>query len=144
VRDHGLGNAEGTELAPLQHAHQRLLHGGIEGSHYPFRYPGDLQTDQDSQFTSAEFTGVRAGHKIQISMDGRGRCHDNIFVERLWWTVKHEWIYLRPCDTGIKQRKSLAECFDCYNRRRPHQSLGWKTPDETYSGTLAEAQPLAA
>ena len=73
-------------------------------------------------------------HKIKISMDGRGRCHDNIFVERLWWTVKHEWVYQRLCDDGIEQRKSLAECFDWYNRRRPHQSLGWRTPDETHSG----------
>ncbi len=109
-----------------------------------FGTPEIFNTDQGSQFTSAEFTGVLAEHKIRISMDGRGRCHDNIFVERLWWTVKHEWVYLRPCDTGIKQRESLAECFDWSNRRRPHQSLGWKTPDETYFGALAKAQPLVA
>ena len=106
--------------------------------------PGIFNTDQGSQFTSAEFTGVLAEHKVEISMDGRGRCHDNIFVERLWWTVKHEWVHLRPCDTGVEQRKSLADCFDWYNCQRPHQSLGRKTPDETYFGTLADAQPLAA
>jgi len=106
--------------------------------------PEIFNTDQGSQFTSAEFTGVLKEHKIQISMDGRGRCHDNIFVERLWWTVKHEWVYLRPCDNGIEQQKSLAQCFDWYNRRRPHQSLGWQTPDETYFGALADVQPLAA
>ena len=106
--------------------------------------PEIFNTDQGSQFTSAEFAGVLAEHKIRISMDGRGRCHDNIFVERLWWTVKHEWVYLRPCDNGIEQRKSLADCFDWYNRRRPHQSLGWKTPDETYFDALAEAQPMRA
>jgi putative transposase len=63
-------------------------------------------------------------------MDGRGRCHDNIFVERLWWTVKHEWVYLRPAANGIEQRRSLAEFFDWYNLRRPHQALGWRMPDE--------------
>jgi putative transposase len=106
--------------------------------------PEIFNTDQGSQFTSAEFTDVLKAHKIQISMDGRGRCHDNIFVERLWWTVKHEWVYLRPCDNGIEQQKSLAQCFDWYNRRRPHQSLGWQTPDEAYFGTLAQTQLMAA
>ncbi|MGB4910673.1 MAG: IS3 family transposase, partial [Candidatus Dechloromonas phosphoritropha] len=79
--------------------------------------PTIFNTDQGSQFTSEEFTGVLKAHKIQISMDGRGRCHDNIFVERLWWTVKHEWVYLRPAANGIEQKRSLAECFDWYNRR---------------------------
>jgi putative transposase len=51
-------------------------------------------------------------HRIEISMDGRGRCHDNIFVERLWWTVKHEWVYLRPAANGIEQKRSLGEFFD--------------------------------
>ncbi len=106
--------------------------------------PEIFNTDQGSQFTRAEFTGVLIEHKIKISMDGRGRCHDNIFVERLWSTVKHEWVYQRPCDNGIEQRKSLAECFDWYNRRRPPQSLGWKTPDETYFDALAQAQSPAA
>jgi len=61
--------------------------------------------------SSAEFTKVLWDHGIEISMDGRGRCHDNIFVERLWWTVKHEWVYLRPAANGIEQ-SSLAEFFD--------------------------------
>ncbi len=106
--------------------------------------PTIFNTDQGSQFTSEEFTGVLKAHKIQISMDGRGRCYDNIFVERLWWTVKHEWVYLRPAANGIEQKRSLAECFDWYNRRRPHQSLAWQTPDDAYFGALAAAQALAA
>lgn len=106
--------------------------------------PEIFNTDQGSQFTSTKFTDVLKDAKVQISMDGRGRCHDNIFVERLWWTVKHEWVYLRPCDNGIAQQKSLTECFDWYNRKRPHQSLNWQTPDEAYFGALAKAQPLAA
>ena len=106
--------------------------------------PEIFNTDQGSQFTSAEFTDVLKARGIQISMDGRGRCHDNIFVERLWWTVKHEWVYLHPCDNGIAQQRSLAECFDWYNVRRPHQSLGWRTPDETYFSEMAKGQALAA
>jgi putative transposase len=74
----------------------------------------------------------------------RGRCHDNIFVERLWWTVKHEWVYLRPTANGIEQKRSLIECFDWYNRRRPHQSLSWQTPDEAYFGQLAQSAAKAA
>jgi putative transposase len=54
-------------------------------------------------------------------------CHDNIFVERLWWTVKHEWIYLRPAANGIEQKRSLGEFFDWYNLRHPRQALGWRT-----------------
>ena len=106
--------------------------------------PEIFNTDQGCQFTSQEFTGSLKDHGIQISMDGRGRCHDNIFVERLWWTVKHEWVYLRPCDNGIEQHRSLTACFDWYNQRRPHQSLNWQTPDETYFGALAKEQPRAA
>lgn len=106
--------------------------------------PEIFNTDQGCQFTSAEFTGVLKAHAIRISMDGRGRCHDNIFVERLWWTVKHEWVYLRPAANGIEQKRSLIEFFDWYNRRRPHQSLGWQTPDEAYFGQLAESSAKAA
>jgi len=106
--------------------------------------PEIFNTDQGSQFTSEEFTGVLKAHKIAISMDGRGRCHDNIFVERLWWTVKHEWVYLRPAENGREQWRSLAAFFDWYNRRRPHQSLDWKTPDEAYFGALGQALPQAA
>jgi putative transposase len=106
--------------------------------------PEIFNTDQARQFTRAELTRVLKAQGIQISMDGRGRCHDNIFVERLWWTIKHEWVYLHPCDTGIEQKRRIAECFDWYNRLRPHQSLGWETPDETYFDALAKAHPLAA
>ena len=71
-----------------------------------------VNTDQGSQFTSEEFTRVLLDHGIEISMDGRGRCHDNIFVERLRWTVKQEWIYLRPAANGLEQKRSLAKFFD--------------------------------
>lgn len=106
--------------------------------------PEIFNTDQGCQFTSDEFTGVLKTHGIRISMDGRGRCHDNIFVERLWWTVKHEWVYLRPAANGIEQKRSLVDFFDWYNRRRPHQSLSWQTPDEAYFGLLAAGAAMAA
>jgi putative transposase len=109
-----------------------------------FGKPGIFNTDQGSQFTSEEFTTLLRDHGVEISMDGRGRCHDNIFVERLWWTVKHEWVYLRPAANGIEQKRSLAEFFDWYNRRRPHQALGWQTPDEAYFGQIAAAAAQAA
>src|SRR2546429_9662533 len=75
---------------------------------------------------------------------GTWRCHDNIFVERLWWTVKHEWVYLRPATNGIEQKRSLAEFFDWYNLRRPHQALSWRTPDEAYLSQSMAATALAA
>jgi putative transposase len=109
-----------------------------------FSKPGIFNTDQGSQFTSEAFIRVLLDHRIEISMDGRGRCHDNIFVERLWWTVKHEWVYLRPAANGVEQERSLAAFFDWYNRRRPHQALGWRTPDEAYFGTITPAAAEAA
>jgi len=99
-----------------------------------FGKPDIFNTDQGAQFTSDEFTKMLRDHGIEISMDGRGRCHDNIFVERLWWTVKHEWVYLRPAANGIEQKRSLAQFFDWYNLRRPHQALEWRTPHEAYLG----------
>src|SRR6202171_321199 len=109
-----------------------------------FGKPDIFNTDQGSQFTSDEFTQMLRDHGVEISMDGRGRCHDNIFVERLWWTVKHEWVYLRPAANGIEQKRSLTEFFRWYNRRRPHQALGWRTPDEAYLGQSTPAVALAA
>ena len=109
-----------------------------------FGKPNIFNTDQGSQFTSDEFTQTLRDHGVEISMDGRGRCHDNIFVERLWWTVKHEWVYLRPAANGIEQKRSLTEFFGWYNRRRPHQALGWRTPDEAYFGQLGPAAAQAA
>jgi putative transposase len=88
-----------------------------------FAKPGIFNTDQGAQFTSDEFTKMLRDHRIEISMDGRGRCHDNIFVERLWWTVKHEWVYLRPAANGIEQKRSLGEFFDWYNCASEHPSV---------------------
>jgi putative transposase len=94
--------------------------------------PEIFNTDQGSQFTSKDFTGVLQDHGIKISMDGRGRCHDNIFVERLWWTVKHHYVYLRTFNNGTELREGLKEWFKYYNRERFHQALDNATPDEVY------------
>jgi putative transposase len=109
-----------------------------------FDKPEIFNSDQGSQFTSEDFTRVLLDHRIEISMDGRGRCHDNIFVERLWWTVKHEWVYLRPAANGLEQKRNLTEFFDWYNHCRPHQSLHWQTPDEAYVGRLTAVVAAAA
>lgn len=94
--------------------------------------PDIFNTDQGCQFTSAAFTGVLLLHGIKISMDGRGRALDNIFVERLWRSVKHEDIYLRGYETMSALLIGLTAYFRFYNTERFHQSLGYKTPDWVY------------
>ena len=105
--------------------------------------PEIFNTDQGSQFTSAEFTGVLKAHGIRISMDGKGCWRDNVFVERLWRTVKYEEVYLKAYDTVSAANASLGVFFDYYNRRRPHQSLDDKTPDIIYFAGLPEKERVA-
>lgn len=99
-----------------------------------FLPPDVFNTDQGTQFTSQEFISMLTSHSISISMDGRGRCLDNIFVERLWRTVKYENVYLKGYQTIPEARSGLAEYFDFYNKERFHQSLDNKTPWAVYSG----------
>jgi len=94
--------------------------------------PEIFNTDQGSQFTSEEFTGVLLKHEIAISMDGRGRALDNVFVERLWRTVKYENVFLNDYGSVLECYKGLAAFFDRYNNRREHQSLDYKFPVEVY------------
>ena len=94
--------------------------------------PEIFNTDQGSQFTSEDFTSELENHGIKISMDGRGRFQDNIFIERLWWTVKHHYVYLRTFDNGTDLRNGLQHWFEYYNQERFHQSLAGLTPDEVY------------
>jgi len=94
--------------------------------------PEIFNSDQGSQFTSVAFTGVLQRENIVISMDGRGRAFDNIFVERLWRSVKHEDVYLKGYGSMGELVAGLAEYFTFYNGERPHQSLGQKTPDVVY------------
>jgi len=102
--------------------------------------PDIFNTDQGSQFTSLEFTNILINHTIRISMDGQGRWRDNIFIERLWKTVKYEEIYLKAYESITHARKELAKYFDRYNTRRSHQGLNDRTPDEIYWATLPEAR----
>jgi putative transposase len=102
--------------------------------------PDVFNTDQGTQFTSQEFIGVLAGHNISISMDGRGRCLDNIFVERLWRSVKYENVYLKGYQTIPEARAGLTEYFEFYNKERYHQSLDNKTPWWVYCQGTIESQ----
>jgi putative transposase len=96
--------------------------------------PEIFNTDQGSQFTSAEFTGVLKANDIRISMDGKGRWIDNVFVERIWKSVKYEHVYLHAYENVAEAKQQLATYFTFYNNRRPHSSLGGRTPDMTYFG----------
>jgi putative transposase len=94
--------------------------------------PEIFNTDQGSQFTSAAFTGLLQDNSILISMDGKGSWRDNVFVERLWRSVKYEEVYLRAYDSVAHARASLGRYLNFYNAKRPHSSLGARTPDQTY------------
>jgi putative transposase len=102
--------------------------------------PEIFNTDQGCQFTSLEFTSLLKQHGIAISMDGKGRWRDNVFVERLWKTVKYEEVYLHAYDTVSAARAGLARYFQFYNTRRPHTSLDRRTPDAVYFESLRLAQ----
>lgn len=100
--------------------------------------PAIFNTDQGSQFTSAEFTGLLLKHAIAISMDGKGSWRDNVFVERLWRSVKYEEVYLRAYDSVAEARTSIGRYLDFYNRKRPHSSLDARSPDLAYFDHLTQ------
>ena len=100
--------------------------------------PEIFNTDQGSQFTSAAFTGLLADNAIAISMDGRGSWRDNVFVERLWRSVKYEEVDLRAYDSVAEARASLGRYLDFYNRKRPHSTLDARTPDQAYFDHLPQ------
>ena len=104
--------------------------------------PEIMNTDQGSQFTSSAFISVLEQNAIKISMDGKGCWRDNVFVERLWKSVKYEEVYLHGYDTVSIARQALNRYFDFYNRRRPHSTLDGKTPDTAYFNL--SKSPLAA
>jgi putative transposase len=98
--------------------------------------PDIFNTDQGSQFTGAAFTGVLAGNGVAISMDGKAAWRDNVFVERLWRSVKYEEVYLRAYDSVSEARASIGRYLAFYNGRRPHSSLDGTTPDQAYFNSL--------
>jgi putative transposase len=105
-----------------------------------FGKPEIFNSDQGSQFTSAAFTGVLQRAGVQISMDGRGRCMDNIFIERLWRSLKYEDIYLKHYADGREARAGIAQWLAFYNSRRPHQALGYRTPMSVWREATVETE----
>ena len=98
--------------------------------------PTIFNTDQGCQFTSLEFTGILKAHGIQISMDGTGCWRDNVFVERLWKSIKYEEVYLHAYETVGAAQQGLERYLTFYNRQRPHRALDGKTPDQVYCDNL--------
>ena len=105
--------------------------------------PTIFNSDQGSQFTSVEFTDVLKEAGIRISMDGKGRWMDNVFIERLWRSLKYECVYLAEFATGSQARTAIGWWMDFYNRRRPHSSLNDRTPEEAYTDHGANRSPGA-
>jgi putative transposase len=103
----------------------------------PYGEPEIFNSDQGCQFTSRDFTEKLLARSIRISMDGRGRAFDNIFVERLWRSVKYEEVYIKSYENVNECRSSLRTYFEFYNQERFHQALGYATPAEVYYGRVA-------
>ncbi len=108
-----------------------------------FGAPEIMNTDQGSQFTSIDFITALKDADIRISMDGKGAWRDNVFVERLWRTIKYEEVYLRAYDSVRAAHESLRRYINFYNTRRPHSSLDGRTPDLAYHEAL-QPVPVAA
>jgi putative transposase len=104
-----------------------------------FGQPEIFNMDQGAQFTGATFTGVLLERGVKISMDGKGRCIDNVFVERLWRSLKYEEVYLNDYDNLIQARTGIGRYFEFYNNRRQHQTLGYQTPASFYDCLISEA-----
>ena len=132
----------GPVASPVDHDGGGVLRRGAREALAKHGKPEIFNTDQGSQFTSIDFTGVLLEHGVAISMDGKGAWRDNVFVERLWRSVKYEEVYLRAYDSVSEARASIARYLAFYNERRPHSSLDRRTPDEAYFG--AQTIPAAA
>ncbi|MFC1937889.1 IS3 family transposase, partial [Chloroflexota bacterium] len=101
--------------------------------------PEIFNTDQGAQFTSEAFTGLLKQHGVRISMDGKGSYNDNLFIERLWRSVKYEEVYLKAYQNGKEARSGIGNYFRFYNTERPHQALGYRTPAEVFNAIPVEA-----
>ena len=108
-----------------------------------YEAPEIFNTDQGSQFTSDDFTGVLLGRGIEISMDGKGSWRDNVFVERLWRSLKYEEVYLVAYESVASAKAGIGEWIGFYNERRPHQGLDMKTPDQVYYGLEVAGEKVA-
>ena len=101
--------------------------------------PDIFNTDQGAQFTSEAFTGLLEQHGVKVSMDGKGSYNDNLFIERLWRSVKYEDVYLKAYQDGREAKIGLGNYFRFYNTERPHQTHGYRTPAEVYTSTPVES-----
>jgi len=110
----------------------------VEDALISYGRPEIFNTDQGSQFTSAAFTGLLLDNGIAVSMDGKGSWVDNVFVERLWRSVKYEEVYLRAYDSVAEARMSIGRYLMFYNQTRPHSSLKARTPDQVYFSQLPQ------
>jgi putative transposase len=125
-----LSNSMGVEFC-LEALQEALLHHGP---------PELFNSDQGAQFTAVEFVAVLLAHEVRVSMDGKGRCLDNVFVERLWRSLKYEEVYPSPYANVHEAWAGISRWLHFYNHRRPHQALGYRTPMEVYrTGHLALA-----
>jgi putative transposase len=104
-----------------------------------FGQPEIFNTDQGAQFTAEDFTRVLLDRGIKVSMDGKGRCTDNVFVERLWRSLKYEEVYLHPYDSLVEARAGIGRYLAFFNDARPHSALGYQTPGRFYDELLREA-----
>ena len=125
---HRLGQPRGSGVAAFEHHGRGVLPCGAGGRVARFGKPEIFNTDQGSQFTSGEFTGMLAAAGIRISMDGRDRWIDNVFIERLWRSLKYEDVYLKGYADGREARAGIAEWLAFYNHWRPHQALANRAP----------------
>ncbi|WP_425127333.1 IS3 family transposase [Burkholderia gladioli] len=115
----------------------------LEEAFARYGLPDIVNTDQGSQFTASAFTEAVLGRDIQLSMDGKGCWRDNVFVERVWRSIKYEEVYLKAYESVSHARRSISEYIELYNRKRPHSSLADRTPDEAYFATLPAIKSAA-
>jgi len=108
----------------------------LEEAFTRYGQPEIVNTDQGSQFTANAFTEAVLGRNIRLSMDGKGSWRDNVFVERVWRSIKYEEVYLKAYESVSHARRAIGEYIELYNRKRPHSSLADQTPDEAYFATL--------
>ena len=130
----GLAFTEGFGVGCVEHDGERSLpHGSESGTHPDGQKARIFNTDQGSQFTSSEWIDRLEGLGVRVSMDGKGRWMDNVFIERLWGSVKYEDIYLKGYGRISDLRKGLEKWFRRYNDWRPHEALGNQTPSAVYN-----------
>ena len=137
----GLGDPAGLVLAAIQQFDGgALCLEAVEAAIRSYGTPEILNTDQGSQFTDTDFVDMVQQHGVQISMDGKGSWRDNVFVERLWKSVKYEEVYLHAYDSVTEARQGLQRYFTFYNQGRPHSFLDGRTPDMVYFAALPQPQ----